>query len=72
MHNIQKQALLELDFKDPNNQVSDDELVIGFVTKQTVRKLLDEGASTQCLLSSCSGISCVCNRIPAKMEFFAR
>lgn len=38
---IQKETLLELDFKDPNNHVNDEELVIGFVTKQTIRKLLD-------------------------------
>ena len=40
---IQKEALLAVDFHDPSNQVSDCDLVIGIVTKQSLQKLFDEG-----------------------------
>lgn len=40
---IQKESLLDLDFQDLDVHVNDSELVVGFVTKQTLQLLLDEG-----------------------------
>ena len=43
VESIQKESLLALNFHDPNIQVSDCDLVIGIVTKQTLEKIFDEG-----------------------------
>ena len=42
-----QESLLALDFHDPNTQVSDCDLVIGIVTKQTLQELFDEGAISE-------------------------
>ena len=36
-------GLLSVDFMNTNNHVTDDKMVTGFVTKQTVNRLLAEG-----------------------------
>ena len=43
VESIQKDSLLALNFHDPSIQVSDCDLVIGIVTKQTLQKIFDEG-----------------------------
>lgn len=40
---IQTGELLTMDFKDSSNQVNNSDLVIGIMTKQTLRSLHDEG-----------------------------
>ena len=40
---IQERHLLSVDFRDPSKQVSDSDLVIGIMTKQTLQKLFDGG-----------------------------
>ena len=40
---IRERDLLSVDFRDPNKQVSDSDLVIGIITKQTLQKLFDGG-----------------------------
>ena len=40
---MQKESLLALNFHDPSIQVSNCDLVIGIVTKQTLQKIFDEG-----------------------------
>ena len=44
---IKSSSLISIDFKDVNNQVIDDELVIGYVTKQKVKQLLNNGHISQ-------------------------
>ena len=44
---IKSSSLISIDFKDVNNQVIDDELVIGYVTKQKVKQLLNNGDISQ-------------------------
>ena len=36
-------GLLSVDFMDTNNHVADDKMMVGFFTKQTINRLLDEG-----------------------------
>ena len=43
VESIHKETLLALDFHNSKNQMSDGDLVIGIVTKQTLQKLFEEG-----------------------------
>ena len=43
VESIRKETLLALDFHYSKNQMSDGDLVTGIVTKQTLRKLFEEG-----------------------------
>ena len=42
MESVRKETSLALDFHNSKNQMSDGDLVIGIVTKQTLQKLFEE------------------------------
>ena len=74
VESIRKETLLAMDFHNSKNQMSDGDLVIGIVTKQTLRKLFEEGdiseISAKTFLSSCPRVSCVCGQVPTSMVSF--
>ncbi len=49
---LKNSSLLTVDFKDPNNQLENEKLVVGFLTKQKAQQLLDEGEISESKFSS--------------------
>ena len=71
---VADQKLADVNFKDIENQVNNDDLVIGIITKQLAHKLLDDRditmKSAEGILYSCQSILHSSNRPPLKVVSF--